>query len=289
MDYIVSAEDTPYYHWQLELLIESFKRHGLQDRLLIALASGDATRSPDLSQKNLANHPRLFTFDNIGRKRGYPYLNKPYAVATAVRQDKIKQPFAVIDPDMVLFVPLRPEKEPLAFQVNPFFNVELVRQHVPDIQDHLTRISGKPDHWFPVGSVYNFNGIPSEIFNRVVSWAELLAFDSSKAQVEAKKPIVYWRYLERVGWALAFLDYLGKVPYRATHTYEMALLDHNIQHNFIHYTNGQPPVFSKHLFKFEPPVFLTGAASPFEALLSESPTTTSVYMQQIVKSYLGLA
>jgi len=289
MDYIVSAEDTPYYHWQLELLIESFKGHGQQDNLLIALAGSDAPRNPDFTRQNLSRHPRILTYDNIGRKRGYPYLNKPYAVATALKQGKIAQPFTVLDPDMVMYAPMPVEQEPLAFQVRPFFNLELVEENIPNIREHTARISGRPDNWFPLRSVYTFNGVPDELFSRAVSWAELLAFESSKAQMGANRPVAYWRYLERAGWALAFLDYLGKMPYRATHTYEMSLLDHNTAHNFIHYTNGQPPSFSKHLFKFEPPAYLSAAPSPYDALLRESPTTASFYMHRIVKSYLGLA
>jgi len=286
MDYIVSAEDSPYYHWQLELLIESFKKHGLQDRLLIALAASDLPREPDFT-RHLNRHPRILYHDNMGRRRGYPYLNKPYAVSTAVSQKKISQPFTVIEPDMVMYWPLEAEKEPLAFQVKHFFNLELVEQHVPNIREYIEMGTGQQSLWLPIGSVYSFNGVPDDLFGRVISWAEMLAFDHYKAQTDAKQPVSFWRYLERAGWVLAFLDYLKYLPYKGSHTYEMSLLDHDAIHNFVHYSSGQPPVFSKSLFRFEPPVYFAAASSPFAALVQETPTSSAFFMKQIVESYRG--
>ena len=283
MDYIVSAEDTPYYHWQLELLIESFKMHGLQDRLLIALAASPASRTPDFT-RNLSKHGRTVSHENVGRKRGYAYLNKPYAVSTAVKQGQIKQPFTVIEPDMMMFSPMSVEKEPMAFQVKPFFNLEFVKENIPNIKEYVKTVTGNADHWFPIGSVYTFNNMPEEFFDRIVSWSEFLAFETAKTQAEAS----YWRYLERAGWAMSFLDYFGHLPFKGSYTYEMSLLDYDTGHNFIHYSNGLPPVFSKYLFKFEPPVYLTAALTPFDALLVESPTSVCLYAQRVVRSYLKL-
>ncbi len=278
MDYIVSAEDSPYYHWQLELLIESFKINNLQDNLLIVLAKFDGAKNPNFI-KNLSKHTRILSVDNVGRTRGYPYLNKPYAVATAVNKGLIKQPFAVIDPDMILFTPLEVEQEPLAFQLKPFFNLEIIKENIPDIGKYVK------DHWFPIGSIYNLNGAPNEIFTRIVSWAEMLAFNSYKLQSEVKQPIIYWRHLERVAWALGFLDYLGYLRYKGSYTYEVSLLDYATQYNFIHYTNGLPPVFSKHFFRFDG---LTAALSPFEVMLEQAPTPAALYLNKVVRSYLEL-
>lgn len=70
MEYFVSAEDTSYHHWQLEFLIESFKLHKLQDKLVIAVASNNEEKLVDFSA-NLKTCQRIFMHDNIGRKRGY--------------------------------------------------------------------------------------------------------------------------------------------------------------------------------------------------------------------------
>ena len=49
MDYFVSAEDTVYHHWQLELLIESFKLSNLADKLVIAVAQNDDDKPIDFT------------------------------------------------------------------------------------------------------------------------------------------------------------------------------------------------------------------------------------------------
>jgi hypothetical protein len=287
MDYIVSAEDTPYYHWQLELLIQSFKRHGLEDNLLIALANRDVPRTPDFARL-LSKHKRIMNHENMGRKRGYAYLNKPYAVTTALGKGELKAPFTVIEPDMLLYRPVQPENEPISFQIKEHFSLGKVEEHV-NIKKHIKDATfGKSDSlWLPVGSVYSFGDVPHDMFSRIVSWAEVLAFESFKKESEKKKTVEYWKYLERAGWALGFLNYIGFTPYKGTHTYEMSLLDHNVHHNFIHYTNGMPPMFSKHMFKYEPPDYISGGITPFNAMLQETPTTASLYMHQVVQSYIA--
>ncbi len=287
MDYIVSAEDTPYYHWQLELLIQSFKLHGLEDSLLIALANREVPRTPDFTRL-LSKHKRIMTHENMGRKRGYAYLNKPYAVSTALGKGELKAPFAVIEPDMLLFKPIQPEQEPISFQIKEQFSFEKVQEHA-NIRKHIKDATFEKSEtlWLPLGSVYVFGDVPYDLFSRVVSWAEVLAFECFKKEAEKKKPVEYWKYLERAGWVLGLLNYIGFTPYKGTHTYEMSLMDHNIQHNFIHYTNGMPPTFSKHMFKYEPPDYISGGTTPFEAMLQETPTTVSLYMHQLVQSYIA--
>jgi hypothetical protein len=286
MDYIVSAEDTPYHHWQLELLIESFKRHGQQARLLVALAPADGRRSPDFT-RNITAHGRIMTHENVGRQRGYLYFNKPYAVAAAVRGGLLRQPFAVIDPDMVLFAPLAPEADPVCFQVQPTLSLRLAADNLPGLRAHARALTGVDDFWLPVGNVYAFNGAPEALFARAMGWAERLAFEGAKAQAEAGQPVACWRYLERAAWALAFMECLGRLGVRATHTYEMTMRDHGAGHNFVHYSHGQPPGFSKYQFKFEPPDLLAAGRSPFAALAAETPTSTALYVRQVVDAYLA--
>ena len=44
MNYFVNSENHPYYHWQLELLIESFKYNKCEESLLITVAENDNTK-----------------------------------------------------------------------------------------------------------------------------------------------------------------------------------------------------------------------------------------------------
>src|SRR3990167_8898266 len=102
MDYLVCAEDTTYYHWQLELLIQSFQINNQENNLVIALASEAGATYLDF-RKLLPKHKRLIGYDNIGKQKGYRYLNRPYGVIAALTHEYIKQPFCLIEPDMVMY------------------------------------------------------------------------------------------------------------------------------------------------------------------------------------------
>src|SRR5208283_4673566 len=136
MEYFVSAEDTSYHHWQLELLIESFKAHNLQEKLVIAVASNPEEKLIDFTA-NLKTTKRIFMHDNIGRKRGFLPLNRPYSLFAAVSQGLVKLPVTLIDPDMILTTPVPAPKENIQFQLNPLFSLTYVEQNHCHIQKHI--------------------------------------------------------------------------------------------------------------------------------------------------------
>ena len=76
MQYFVSAEKTPYFYWQLELLIYSFKRFGLEDQLVIGLAESE--EGGPSAPKYLAKC-RYLLHENYGKNLGYSPLNKIFS------------------------------------------------------------------------------------------------------------------------------------------------------------------------------------------------------------------
>lgn len=142
MDYFVSAEDTCYHHWQLELLIESFKLNNLQDSLVIGIAKNSEEKLVDFSH-NLRKKSRIFTHENLGRAKDCLALNRSYGLYTAIANGLIKQPFTLIDPDMVLIKPVQSENN-IEFQVNSSF---------------------------VLSSVMSFNSVPNEFFAKVTTFA----------------------------------------------------------------------------------------------------------------------
>ena len=62
MHFLTIAEDTPYYQWQIELLIESFKMKNLEDKLFIYLIKTE--NSVDGIKNNINNHPNLFYYNS---------------------------------------------------------------------------------------------------------------------------------------------------------------------------------------------------------------------------------
>ena len=192
--------------------------------------------------------------DNIGRKRGYLPLNRPYSLYAALNQGLIKQPITLIDPDMLLSLPVTDVNENIQFQLNPLFSLEYVENNHCDMQRHvqdLLKLRHVEDsginYWFPVGSVMVFNNVPIEFFSRVVEWTETLEYERRQKCNED------WWYTEKAAWAMTLLEYHGHLSYRPRYDLEMTLLDSNRANHFIHYTHGLPPVFSKLMYRYKPP------------------------------------
>lgn len=94
MDYFVNIENTPYFHWQVDLLIESFKKHNLQDNLVIGMEIGKQEKSLPEFQQNLTNHSRK-----------YAYENSAVGMYGLLEQRLLQQPFMCLPPDCVLYKP----------------------------------------------------------------------------------------------------------------------------------------------------------------------------------------
>lgn len=163
MDYFVSANYEPFHQWQIELLIESFKRNNRQDSLVVSLTKMDEeVIHPDFNI-NILSHKRLIAHDNIGKIRGYDKLNDLYALMWAIKDGHLKQPFMTIPVDSVLYSPPpdAPDYPILSYQVDPFFTPELIqRNNATDIlPDSITDTS-----WPSIGDLFVCNKFPIEFF-----------------------------------------------------------------------------------------------------------------------------
>lgn len=99
MKYFVSIEKTPYFYWQTELLIESFKKLELEKDLVIAIA--DSKEGGKFVPKNISECD-VFLHKNWIEDFNFKYINKYLSLDLVRRTRKIKPPFVVIEPDMVL-------------------------------------------------------------------------------------------------------------------------------------------------------------------------------------------
>jgi hypothetical protein len=282
MEYFVSAENTPYYHWQLELLIESFKQNNCEDQLLVALAAADAP-THNAFCRNLLKHKNVYAHQNIGELRGYKALNEIYAVSWSLDNQMLKQPFAQISADVVLRRPLTisfnnaPE---IIFDPDPFFTIEAAEDAIGPFWEWIDK--SKEDYstkWVPIGPIMIFNNIPSLIFQRTITIAESLALQ----QLLAGKPI--WEHTKKLAWAINLSDYVGQIQLRGDYTLAMNMLS-NGGSPFIHYEHGLPPVFNKTMFQYSPPNFVS-FGDPFEVLAANFPTPASHFISQLAQSNLA--
>lgn len=253
MDYFVCTHNTPFYHWQLELLLESFKHHNLSENLVISLLP--AAQQPMAAFcRSLYAHPRLVSTADIGRIRGFGPLNYLYAISIALEKGTLKQPFMLVQPDSVLFVP--PEvsdtkRTKIVVQGDLTFTHEAAKENIPNLQEYF---SGK---WPAVGNIMYFDNVPLELFGRVMSLTEMLAYEQLKA---GKDEI--WPYTDRAAWSIILSKMVSGANIEISYTWEMPMVASGVRHNFISYGRGVPAHFVKSMFMFNPISF----GDPFEVL-----------------------
>jgi hypothetical protein len=253
MDYFVSINCDFYHYWQTELLIESFKRHNLQDKLLIAIDGTGGTI--DSCPKSLANHGRKFVFTNDQSSR---HANKLYSIIVALSNHLLSSPFAWIHPDMVLFTPLKDEdcSENLIYhptEDDPELRESLNYQNLP---------------WMTIDGVAVFRDMPQMFFKK--TFHHLI---QAEKQFEG-------RQLAKYAWTKTIMDYIGLIDIQARQM-EMELFHHQYAAPFIHYRRGMPPHFSKMNYRTS---LLTLDADPFDVLVQNFPTSTASYLRDIVLS-----
>lgn len=284
MDYFVSIEDTTYHHWQIELLLESFKHHKLLDNIVVAIAKNDEPKALDFI-KNLRKVKRVFYHENLGQKRNYLPINKPYSLQMAIKSNLVKQPFALIEPDMVLGKPIDTPINNITFQINSLLTKESACQKNIKLNTHIKDITKikkmyEEDFWISLGNTIVFNNVPEDLFKRALEWTEILEYESRKNTNES------WWYAEKIAWVLSMLEYHGHLKYKGVHDYEMTLVDSGLQHNLIHYKYGFPSHFNKKMFTYKEPMFLS-MGNPYEVMKQNNSTTCTNYVSSIIDSYLS--
>lgn len=276
MQYFVSIENTPYHHWQVELLIESFKMKKMEDQLVIGVARTDDARG--IWSKNITNHKNKFLHENVGRDRNYLPLNKTFSLIIALENGLLKQPFAVIHPDMVLRNPIEIKED----THNLVFDYSEDESLKDKIESEILKIKsdiGLPKDsvpWIPLGDVMVFmRDIPTAFFYRVGVRMEKLLDEHGPE-----------KWIERAAWILTMYDYLARVNGIARKM-ETSLLHDTPEVNFVHYKFGMPPVFHKKYFAYDykGTIFSIGKDDPMDALLEQNPTSNSNHVQEVVRSY----
>lgn len=281
MDYFVSIENNAYYTWQLELLIESFKAHSLENNLIVGLIKSTNNYMP-FDFFNVSEHKRKYFYENIGDAKGYKNLSHLYCLHSF--QNLIKQPFTVLSPDMVLRKPINPElksdRPQIIFAPDLRFTFDYVEENVHDFCKELNHDeSFYRKNWIPFGSCTIFNNIPEHFFLNVLMFAEKLAVQ----QILNGQNI--WKHTDKLAWSIMLADYHENIEtigdYQLTDT-----MINNSQSPIIHYEHGLSPNFNKLQFLYEPPLYIS-CGDPFE-ILKDSPSTANAhYMSVLAKNYLN--
>lgn len=277
MNYLVSAENIPYYHWQLELLIQSFKFHKLENNLLVCL-SGSQSNGQPVYTKNILSHKNKKVKDNIGIKRGYPHLNILYDLYLATSNNWIAQPFAWMTASSVLYEPLElnfSNKHPeIFFSQSSFFRFENAEYHLGSFWEILKQPKESyQNFWVPLGNIIVFNKIPKEFFAQTIYVAEKLCL----YQILNNRPI--WDQTYKCALACVIANFKENIYLEGKDSLAIHMLDHK-KAPFVDYEHGMPPVFHKKLFKFNPPDYLA-FGEPFQSLIDNPSTPAAHFLSEL--------
>lgn len=275
MDYFVNLDNTPFNQWQLELLIESFRRHNLQDSLVVCLNETDQLTNSEFVM-NTYNHKRILTHRNVGKDRGYNKLNSFYGISWALQEGLLKQPFCKIPLDSVLFSPPPPlpDYPVLSYQIDSLFTPELVLEYVD-----LFEKKQLEENWPSAGEIVCFNNFPNSFFVRLINLTESLVFR------QMRKNDTFWDMTDRLAFNLLVQEHVGKVPIRGVYDYESDMYN-NYPKSFIHYDKGFVPIFQKSMFSYAPPDYIS-FGNPFKVLSENYPSGAFHYMSILARSYLS--
>lgn len=225
MDYFVSVEDSFYMRWQIALLQESMTLLGIENDLVL----GVCNLQPDSPFRQI----RHVEVENLGRKFDYPPLNKPVAVKMAIDSGLIKQPFNLIDPDMVLVEKLKEYSSPVAGHKSSLMEPNNIKKM--GYENYLK------DEWVDIGCIYQFNDVDPILFDNVINTLHIMLSDDIKYLDGPSK----WQK-EMVAFAGCLAGYEAEL-----NVLESAICpiyaDYVEGVPVLHYSNGFLPFFNKRM------------------------------------------
>lgn len=266
MNYFVSIEKTSYDLWQIELLIQSFKKLGIQDNLYIAIADTNQPVNVNFTS-NIKQHKNKFLFPNInGVKKQF------FCLASLVYENKLPLPFVTIHPDMVIVKDI--PKYDIDFVFSSFDEDQNYKNEFKNIAINLTNRDTLP-LIKPSAVYYIGENIQKSFFDILYKFSLVLDKFSGND------------WLEKAIWYLSVTEYCNDKEITIGHQlFEQCLLNYDLFANFIHYKHGYPPYFHKKHFQYKEPCFLSLEESdPFKAICLVNSNESTKHIIDIVESY----
>ena len=284
MDYFLSVPDLPYYHWQLDLLIESFQIKNCEDKLSVCIYNAQESSRVGYNEdflKNISSHERKVYTSNVGDKRGCCEINKLYNLLNFLNANKIKQPLMVIEPYNVL----RKEYDlsiadasipSFIFSVDPFFTLEEVEKNVGPFYSWFgLEKSIFESSWIPIGDIYIFNKVPTNFFFDTVRIAEKLALH----QMLANNSV--WKRTSDLAVSINALLNASSILCKGDCNI-FSPMNSDFDSSFISYKDGYPPNFHKSMFSFKPPFGLS-FGDPIKVLSGINYSPNSSYISNVAR------
>lgn len=276
MQYFVSIEKKSYFYWQIELLIHSFKRYQIEDQLVIAVAD---TEEPSIIPKNLSKC-NYFLHKNYGRDYGYLQINKPLSILEAKNRGILRNPFVIIEPDMVLFEPIQEIfKEDIFGNYTEYLDLNILKK---DHSTYYEFIKSFHEKWKPIGPIFIVNKDYDDLYKKVV--------ENCLSIIKNNKE--FWWPLDMLAWIMSFIDFNLSTNYKKpekisrSETYLESYIFSDYNSNFLHYCH-QPKdnFFHKYKYKDAKPGVLI--VEPYADILKMDDLSLSIsLLKEITKEFV---
>lgn len=278
MDFFISTSDTPYNHWQLSLLIESFKQINLDNNLIVCLTSKDQN-SLSLEKKiikNLINHKRLYKLVSVlSKKYNYEPLNKIYSLLFALKEGFIKQPFLMFfEPDLVIREKIFLPEENITdflYSSDLKFNFENAEKNFPNFWTKIDfSKEAFKETWLNLGNIIAFNNFPEDFFEElIVLTTDLVINQKDKIWEDTLKLALNLILLRNPKIRLTELNLESPAK--------------SLQNShFITYRDGILPDFHKSMFKYNP----VSLGNPIEILSNIYNCPNTKYISELANKII---
>lgn len=277
MQYLTCIENSIYYHWQIELLLESFKKYQNESELIVAIPNkSNPVECFGKFHKNLSVYDNTIYFHDICQSCN---INSVYIPWIFAKRNILKETFCMVSPDCVFqnTFDYDPADQPeIVLALDPFLTFELARFHLGDFWIPFTDNPDKiKNAWVPVGQAMLFNKIPVDFFEKAIQIAEILAKNQEKH---------VWDMTSRIAWILAIIFY--SEGFKVKNDINVQYITSNESGHFVTYEHGINDLFNKKQFLFLSPHFVS-AGDPIETLASLLQTKNSNYVSSIAKSTIA--
>lgn len=282
MEFFVGIENTDYYTWQIELLLESFYQNQIQDRLLVANVASNTKPCQNFNW-HLSKHKRIYNIHKNNLELNYARLTVLKALYNSLKYKLLHQPFIYLQPSIVASKPELVKEfkfeGDILYSPDEHFTIEHYKKKIPDFTNFFTHIDKiNPSLFLKLGGVIVFQNTPLSFFQDVIHICEKLV----QIQIKSKQEV--YEHTDKLALSLAIIQNINKLKLSS-----LPLSTHlmsNSDNLFVDYEHGMPPMFMKSMFQFKPPLF-TACGHPYEVLNEHNPTTTSLYLAKLARNLLS--
>lgn len=281
MNFLVIAEDTPYYQWQIELLIESFKIKNLEKKLFVYLVKTE--NSVDGIKANINEHQNLIYFDSSRIKTGSLNFDFHECILDYRTKNPIED-FIILDTDCLLH----------NFDYRKFkpFNLtyQIDQQQNDDLNLILKLSSSNYNYaFYPITSLIYFNTLYSlDFFKKSFYILEDLIQISFFCNLDNHK---YEPNLDLYKYSYLILSFLYNIKINPSFNFlNYAYEGTETNVDFISYKHDIRPYFYKrNYFQKNFKNLSLNYADPFENILDLPDFVGCSFLKNIVMSYQKLS